>query len=70
MHCFLWVVNAPVLPSHNKEEYVGFVDQTVHAFLRDRNEIPELHDLESYVNFTDIEKHVENIKMKLLDLHL
>ena len=70
VHCFLWVVNAPVLPSHNKEEYVGFVDQTVHAFLHDRNENPELHDLESYFNFTDIEKHVENIKMKLLDLHL
>ena len=25
--------------------YVSFVDQTVHAFLPDRNQIPELHDL-------------------------
>ena len=45
VHCFLWLANAPVLTSNNKEEYVAFVDQIVHAFLLDRNENPELHNL-------------------------
>ena len=45
MHCFLWVANAPVLTSNNKKEYVTFVDQIFHAFLPDRNENPELHNL-------------------------
>ena len=45
VHCFLWMLNAPVLISDNKEEYVAFVDQIVHAFLPDRNENPELHEL-------------------------
>ena len=45
VHCFLWVANATVLTSNNKEEYVAFVDQIVHAFLPDRNENPELHNL-------------------------
>ena len=45
VHCFLWVANAPVLTLKNKEEYEGFVDQIVNAFLPDRNENPELHDL-------------------------
>ena len=43
VHCILWVANAPVLTSNNKEEYVAFVDQVVHAFLPNRNENPELH---------------------------
>ena len=34
---FLWVMNIPVLNSHNKEEHV---DQIVHAFLPDRNKNP------------------------------
>ena len=38
-------MNAPVLNSDNKEEYVAFVNQIVHAFLTDRNENPELHEL-------------------------
>ena len=45
VHCFLWMLNAPVLISDNKEEYVAFVDQIVHAFLPDRDENPELHEL-------------------------
>ena len=45
MDCFLWVVYAPVLTSKNEEDYVAFVDQVVHAFLCDRNENPELHNL-------------------------
>ena len=45
VHSFLWVDNAPVLTSNNKEEYVAFVDQIVHAILPDRNENPELHNL-------------------------
>ena len=35
-HCFLWVVNAPVLTSNNKEEYAAFVDQIIHAFLPEK----------------------------------
>ena len=38
-------MNAPLLNSDNKEEYVAFVDQIIHAFLPDRNENPELHEL-------------------------
>ena len=30
---------------YNKEEYVAFVDQIVHAFLPDRYKNPELHNL-------------------------
>ena len=39
------MVNPPVLTSKNKEEYVAFVDQIAHAFLPDRNENPEVHNL-------------------------
>ena len=45
VHCFLWVAYAPVLTSKNEEDYVAFIDQVVHAFLHDRNEKPELHNL-------------------------
>ena len=45
MHCFLWVMNTSVLNLVNKEEYVAFVDQITHAFLPDRNENQELHEL-------------------------
>ena len=38
-------MNVPVLNSDNNEEYVAFIDQIVHAFLTDRNENPELHEL-------------------------
>ena len=37
--------NTQVLISRNKGEYLALVDQIVHAFLPDRNENPELHDL-------------------------
>ena len=36
VHCFLWVVKAPVLTSNNKEEYVAFVDQIIHAVLPEK----------------------------------
>ena len=39
------MINASVLTSNNKEEYVAFVDQIVQAFLPDRNENPEPHNL-------------------------
>ena len=45
VYCFLWVADAPVSTSNNKEEYVAFVDQIVHASLPERNENPELHNL-------------------------
>ena len=45
VHCFLWVMNSPLLNSNNKEEHDVFVDQIVHAFLQHRNENPELHEL-------------------------
>ena len=45
VHCFLWVAYAHVLTSKNEEDYVAFVDQIVRAFLPDRNENPELHNL-------------------------
>ena len=45
VHSLLWVANTPILTSKNKEEYVAFVDPTVHAFLPDRNENPELCNL-------------------------
>ena len=45
VHCFLWVANAPVLTSNNKEEYVAFVDPIFRAFLSNRNENPEVRNL-------------------------
>ena len=45
VQCFLSVLNAPVLNLDNKEEYVAFLDQIVHAFLPDKNENSELHGL-------------------------
>ena len=36
VHCFLWMVNAPILTSNNKEEYVAFVAQVIHAFLPEK----------------------------------
>ena len=38
-------MNAPALNADNKEEYVASVHQILHAFLPDRNENPELHEL-------------------------
>ena len=43
-NCFLWVANDLNSTSKNKEEYVGFLDQIVHAFLPNRDENPELHN--------------------------
>ena len=43
-NCFLWVANALNSTSKNKEEYVAFLDQIVHAFLPNRDENPELHN--------------------------
>ena len=40
------MVNAPVLTLNNKEEYVAFVDQIIHAFLPEKKkEKLELHEL-------------------------
>ena len=58
------------LTSKNKEEYVAFVDQIVHAFLPDRNENPELHDLVKLCQLHRHQEHVENIKMNLKGLNL
>ena len=38
-------MNTSVLNLDNKEEYVAFVDQITHAFLPDRNENQEFHEL-------------------------
>ena len=38
VHCFLWVVNAPVLTSNNKEDYVAFLPEK-------KEEKPALHEL-------------------------
>ena len=54
VHCFLWVANDPGLISNNKEEYITLVDQIVHAFVPDRNENPELHNL---VNLYQLHRH-------------
>ena len=45
VHYILWVIDAPALTSNNKEEYVAFIDQIIHAFLpeNERKEKPELH---------------------------
>ena len=56
--------------SHNKVGYIAFVAHTVHAFLRDRNENPEIHDLVRLHQLRRFSKHVEIIKMKLVDLNL
>ena len=66
----LWVANAPVLTSNNKKEYVAFVDQIVHAFLPDRNENPDFHNLVKLCQLHRHSKHVENINMDLVGLNL
>ena len=45
IHCFIWILNAPVLSDNNAAEYVSFVDKTVHAYLPNKNENPNLHEL-------------------------
>ena len=45
IHSFLWMVNAPTLTKDNKEEYIEFVDNIIHAVLPDENEQPELYNL-------------------------
>ena len=45
IHCFIWILNAPVLNENNVDEYVSFVDKIVHAYLPNKNENPDLHEL-------------------------
>ena len=53
---------------NNKEEYDAFVDQIVHAFLRDRNENPELQNL---VKLYQLHRHSRTCrKINLVSLNL
>ena len=70
VHRFLWVANAPVLTSNNKEEYVAFVDQIVRAFLPDRNENPELHNLVKLYQLHRHSKTCRKYKMNLEGLNM
>ena len=45
IHCFIWILNVPVLNENNLDEYVSFVDKTVHVYLPNKNENPDLHEL-------------------------
>ena len=45
IHCFIWILNTPVLNDNSLAEYVSFVDKTVHAYLPNKNENPNLHEL-------------------------
>ena len=45
IHSFLWMVNAPSFTKSNKEEYVKYVDNIVHAYLPDEAQQPELYNL-------------------------
>ena len=59
VRCFLWVVNAPVLTSRNKEEYAAFVDQTVLAFLLKKNEDLDLNGL---VKLHQLHRHLRRCR--------
>ena len=45
VHRFLWVTNTPLLTSNNKEQYVAFVYQIIHAFLPEKKNKTEPHEL-------------------------
>ena len=45
IHSFLWMVNAPSLTKSNKEEYIEYVDNIIHAILPDEMEEPKLYNL-------------------------
>ena len=45
IHCFIWILNAPVLCENNVDEYVSFVDKIVHAYLLNKNKNPDFHEL-------------------------
>ena len=45
IHCFIWILNAPVLNENNVDEYVSFVDKIVHAYLPNKIENSDLHEL-------------------------
>ena len=45
IHSFLWVVNAPTLTKDDKEEYITFADNVIHAVLPHEAEQPELYKL-------------------------
>lgn len=45
IHSLLWVVNAPVLNSQNKEEYITFIDNVIKCDMPDINNDPELYKL-------------------------
>ena len=45
MHCFIRILNAPVLNKNNVAEYVSFVDKIVHTYLHNKNKNPNLHEL-------------------------
>ena len=49
---------------------MAFVDQIARAFLPDRNENPELHDLIKLCQLHRHQEHVENIKMNHKGLNL
>ena len=54
----------------HKEEYIALIDQIDHAFLPDRNENQELHNLVKLYQLRRHSKHAENIKMQLVGLNL
>ena len=45
IHCLTWILIAPILNESNVNEYVSFVDKIVHAYLYNKNENPDLHEL-------------------------
>ena len=71
IHCFLWIWNAPALSESTvDDDYVAFVDKIVHAFLPNKNENPDLHELLKLYQLHRHSKLAINIKMRFVDFTL
>ena len=54
LHALIWTEDCPKLTSETKEAYIEFIDKHVQAYLPNKEDNPELHDL---VNFYQKHAH-------------
>ena len=54
LHALIWTEDCPKLTSETKEAYIEFIDKHVQAYLPNKDDNPELHDL---VNFYQKHTH-------------
>ena len=54
LHALIWTKDCPKLTSETKEAYIEYIDKNVQAYLPNKDDDPELHDL---VNFYQKHTH-------------